>query len=112
MKRVNIFVFSVLVSAMFVSCFKDKGNYDYTQINRYTVIVTPAVNNREQTYWVVKPTNGADSVTFRAKVSQNLAKDSTNIEMKWVIVEDGTSDTTIWGDTCMFRYRKVDLCRN
>ena len=107
MKRVNIFVFAVLVSAMFVSCFKDKGNYDYTQINRYTVIVTPAVNNREQTYWVVKPTNGADSVTFRAKVSQNLAKDSTNIEMKWVIVEDGTSDTTIWGDTCMFRFPKA-----
>ena len=92
MKRVYTLLFVAILSLTAVSCFKDKGNYDYTPENRFEVTLQPEINNNEETYWVIKPTNAPDSVPFTVSVSQTLAADSTNLEVSWIILENETEE--------------------
>lgn len=93
MKRVyTLLLFVAILSLTAVSCFKDKGNYDYTPENRFEVKLQPEINNNEETYWVIKPTNAPDSVPFTVSVSQTLAADSTNLEVSWIILENETEE--------------------
>ena len=93
MKRVyTLLLFVAILSLTVVSCFKDKGNYDYTPENRFEVTLQPEINNNEETYWVIKPTNAPDSVPFTVSVSQTLAADSTNLEVSWIILENETEE--------------------
>ena len=44
MKRVYTLLFVAILSLTAVSCFKDKGNYDYTPENRFEVTLQPEIN--------------------------------------------------------------------
>lgn len=92
MKRVYTLLFVAILSLTAVSCFKDKGNYDYTPENRFEVTLQPEINNNEETYWVIKPTSAPDSVPFTVSVTQTLAADSTNLEVSWFILENETEE--------------------
>ena len=92
MKRVYTLLFVAILSLTAVSCFKDKGNYDYTPENRFEVTLQPEITNDEETYWIVRPVNGPDSVVFTVSVAQTLAADSTNLEVSWFILENETEE--------------------
>ena len=106
MKRVyTLLLFVAILSLTVVSCFKDKGNYDYTPENRFEVTLQPEINNNEETYWVIKPTNAPDSVPFTVSVSQTLAADSTNLEVSWIILENETEERdTAYGFRHTFQF--------
>ena len=105
MKRVYTLLFVAILSLTAVSCFKDKGNYDYTPENRFEVTLQPEINNNEETYWVIKPTNAPDSVPFTVSVSQTLAADSTNLEVSWIILENETDEQdTVYGFRHTFQF--------
>ena len=106
MKRVyTLLLFVAILSLTAVSCFKDKGNYDYTPENRFEVTLQPEINNNEETYWVIKPTNAPDSVPFTVSVSQTLAADSTNLEVSWIILENETEERdTAYGFRHTFQF--------
>lgn len=92
MKRVYTLLFVAILSLTAVSCFKDKGNYDYTPENRFEVTLQPEITNDEETHWIVRPVNGPDSVVFTVSVDQTLAADSTNLKVSWIILENETEE--------------------
>ena len=101
MKRIHVLLTIALLGMLASSCFKDKGNYDYTEINRFEVKIKPEITSTDQTYWVIKSTSGRDSVVFTASVEQTLALDSTNMDLRWYIWED---DETVADTAYGFRH--------
>ena len=91
MKKIYVLLWIVFGGLMLLSCFKDKGNYDYSPINRFEVTMTPEVTSDNQIYYVVRPSTGDDSVTFSVSITQTLALDSTNLDLTWSIWEDGAT---------------------
>ena len=105
MKRVYTLLFIAILSLTAVSCFKDKGNYDYTPENRFEVTLQPEITNNEETHWIVRPVNGPDSVVFTVSVDQTLAADSTNLEVSWFILENETEERdTAYGFRHTFQF--------
>lgn len=65
----------IFLCCFFVSCYDDKGNYDYREINEVKLSLPP--------YSVRLDKKKDVSVTIVPEISQTLAKDDTQLSFKW-----------------------------
>ncbi len=105
MKKIYQIVFAGGLSlALFSSCFKDQGNYDYHEINSFSVELEPALSDTvTSTFWVYK-TFGEDPTyqTFRAVVSQKLDENAANMEYTWRVGTEEDGFSVSHDDSCRF----------
>lgn len=74
------FLLLMLVSA----CYKDKGNYDYKNVNDFEVTLTPAPANEEfSIYLINQPAMKADTFRLVAEGKQTLNGSEDNLEYTW-----------------------------
>lgn len=96
MKILRFNILSILmVCCLFLSCYEDKGNYDYTEVPQYTF------NNVQESYTLLR---GADIFTFSPKIISStegeIAADNPNFEYSCRIGCDQGSfeDSEQWHD--------------
>ena len=74
------FLLLMLVSA----CYKDKGNYDYKNVNDFEVTLTPAPANEELSIYLInQPAMKADTFRLVAEGKQTLNGSEDNLEYTW-----------------------------
>mgnify|MGYP000874002121 FL=1 len=74
------FLLLMLVSA----CYKDKGNYDYKNVNDFEVTLTPAPANEELSIYLINhPAMKADTFRLVAEGKQTLNGSEDNLEYTW-----------------------------
>ena len=98
----SIFISGLLLTLALGSCYKDKGNYGYKDVNDFEVTVTPAPADKETNIYLVNQP-GATTETFllTAEGKQTLNNSEENLEYIWyrtLNVEDKkVSSDTITG---------------
>ena len=90
MKKIYVLLWIVFGGLMLLSCFKDKGNYDYSPINRFEVTMTPEVTSDNQIYYVVKPSTGDDSVTFSVSITDDWCNASVSTRTPVISISANT----------------------
>lgn len=80
----SIFITGLLLTLALGSCYKDKGNYDYKDVNDFEVTVTPAPADKETNIYLVNQP-GATATTFllTAEGKQTLNNSKENLEYIW-----------------------------
>ena len=79
-KLLIVFLLLMLVSA----CYKDKGNYDYKNVNDFEVTLTPAPANEELSIYLInQPAMKADTFRLVAEGKQTLNGSEDNLEYTW-----------------------------
>ena len=74
------FLLLMLVSA----CYKDKGNYDYKNVNDFEVTLTPAPADEEVSIYLInQPAMKADTFRLVAEGKQTLNSSEDNLEYTW-----------------------------
>lgn len=74
------FLLLMLASA----CYKDKGNYDYKNVNDFTVTITPAPANEELSIYLInQPAMEADTFRLTAEGKQTVNSSEDNLEYTW-----------------------------
>ena len=82
-----------LLALFLVSCYSDKGNYDYIAINDFDLKLNPAPPNERFTYLVNQPVGDTVTFTLNADVTQTIAKDNKNLEYFWTVSKGGKTDS-------------------
>lgn len=82
-----------LLSLLLVSCYSDKGNYDYIALNDFELKLNPAPPNERFTYLVNQPVGDTVTFTLEADVTQTLNKGDENLEYFWTSSKGGKTDT-------------------
>ena len=80
----SIFISGLLLTLALGSCYKDKGNYGYKDVNDFEVTVTPAPADKETNIYLVNQP-GATTETFllTAEGKQTLNNSEENLEYIW-----------------------------
>lgn len=80
----NICIIGLLLTLTLGSCYKDKGNYDYKDVNNFEVTVTPAPADKETNLYLVnQPGATAETFQLTAEGKQTLNKSEENLEYIW-----------------------------
>ena len=66
----------------FSSCFDDKGNYDYREINELSI----AGIGRDTTYTLMA---FADVLRLQPEIASTLEKDESEYEYEWKLIPNG-----------------------
>lgn len=101
MKRYSIFLFILLLIPGLWSCFDDKGNYDYHEINELTV-----KEYGDSTYYVLYL---ADTLRVEPKLEGTLDPDASDgrYEFRWIVKDNNDLSKENWG-TEIARTRKLE----
>ncbi len=79
MKRYLIYI--LLGWWAFTSCFDDKGNYDYWEINEVTIS-----GGMDTTYQVIAY---ADTLRLNPQITSSLEKHDSDYEYEWKLIPNG-----------------------
>ena len=82
MKKVCFYIF---LSLIFISCYDDKGNYDYVDIGKIDI---------EKFDWI-SVTMG-DTVKIKPKFNMEIPEDASNIVYKWTLNGEERPDDPHW----------------
>lgn len=98
----NILITGLLLMLVICSCYKDKGNYDYKNVNDFEVVITPAPADEERNIYLVnQPGVTADTFRLSAEGKQTMNSTEDNLEYVWyrtLQIDKGTPTTdTIFG---------------
>ena len=80
--------FLLLIAWSIWSCYEDKGNYDYREVNEVAFTFSPASNSGDNTntYVYRQPSLDTLSVTYRPVISQTLKENAANLAYRWIVV--------------------------
>lgn len=67
-----------------VGCYKDKGNYDYRDVNNFEIVLSPASTNENNSYTINLPAIDTTYFTLKADVKQTLVSGKDNLEFEWL----------------------------
>ena len=67
-----------------VGCYKDKGNYDYKDVNDFEIVLSPASTNENNNYTINLPAIDTTHFTLKADVKQTLVSGKDNLEFEWI----------------------------
>lgn len=76
-----------------IGCYKDKGNYDYKDVNNFEIVLSPASTNENNNYTINQPAVDTAHFTLKAEVKQTLESGMDNLFFEWI------SATTANGET-------------
>lgn len=82
----------ILFIGLTVGCYKDKGNYDYKQVNDFKIVLSPESTTEDNGYTVNQPAV-TSYFTLTANVEQTLESGKDNLAFEWI------SATTVDGET-------------
>lgn len=90
------YLFFLPVLLLLSGCYKDKGNYDYTDINTLEVNFSPASDtyNAElytHTYAYRQPATDTMWVTYTPEITQSLTDGDENLRFEWIVTGGGQS---------------------
>lgn len=74
----------LLLSGLAVGCYKDKGNYDYSRVNDFEIVMNPATSNEFGMYKVNQPALDTAYFTLTAEVNQTETTGDENLEFEWI----------------------------
>ncbi len=79
---------------LFTGCYKDLGNYDYVDINEFSIDILPKAQEYNEEYFSYsyvyrQPANDAFEVTYTPEITQTQNQDDSKIEFEWVVVKNG-----------------------
>lgn len=69
------------------ACKKDKGNYDYTEVNKLTVLDADGTTITNKTYYLTY----GNELNIIPKVSSSLNGTATSLKYTWIVAGDTTS---------------------
>lgn len=98
----KILIAGLLILIAVSACYKDKGNYDYKNVNDFKVTITPAPTDKEFNIYVVnQPGIKAETFKLTAEVTQTVNTSEDNIEYTWYrtlkVDKKTISSDTIYG---------------
>lgn len=67
-----------------VGCYKDKGNYDYKDVNNFEIVLSPESRNEDNTYTINQPATDTTHFTLKAEVKQTLESSKDNLFFEWI----------------------------
>ena len=73
-----------LLLILATACYKDKGNYDYKNVNDFKVTITPAPADEELSIYLInQPGVEADTFRLTADAKQTMNNSEDNLEYTW-----------------------------
>ena len=69
-----------------VGCYKDKGNYDYKDVNNFEIVLSPESPNEDNTYTINQPAADSAHFTLKADIRQTLESGKDNLSFEWLSV--------------------------
>lgn len=69
-----------------VGCYKDKGNYDYKDVNNFEIVLSPESPNEDNTYTINQPAADSAHFTLKADIRQTLESGKENLSFEWLSV--------------------------
>ncbi|MDE7074990.1 MAG: hypothetical protein K2O69_08135 [Odoribacter sp.] len=67
-----------------VGCYKDRGNYDYKDVNDFEIVLSPASTNENNSYTINQPAIDTAHFTLKAEVKQTLENEKDNLFFEWI----------------------------
>lgn len=93
MKTNKILMLGMLLLGI-TGCYKDKGNYDYKNLNDFQVELFPASTDEMTGSYVLRqPANDTTFFKLTASVTQTLNTDESNLAYEWIYSGNGMKDT-------------------
>lgn len=106
-KLVYIIIFGLIVS--FVGCYKDLGNYEYKDINEFSIDILPKAQEYDEEFFLYnyvyrQPANEAFEITYKPAIVQTLNKDDSSLEFEWIVLKNESKRDTIKANELTLRY--------
>ena len=110
----KILIAGLLILIAVSACYKDKGNYDYKNVNDFKVTITPAPTDKEFNIYVVnQPGIKAETFKLTAEVTQTVNTSEDNIEYTWYrtlkVDKKTISSDTIYGQENLMEIQKNQM---
>ncbi len=83
MNRNNILAGGLFV-LLAVGCYKDKGNYDYKDVNNFEIVLSPESTNEDNSYTINQPPIDTAHFTLTANIEQTLESGKENLFFEWI----------------------------
>ena len=81
--NLNKYLVGSLILLLASSCYKDKGHYDYSDVNDFDIVLTPAAPAEDNIFLVNQPGAIAETFTLKASAEQTITTSNDNIEYTW-----------------------------
>ncbi|MCA5003645.1 PKD-like family lipoprotein [Sphingobacterium bovistauri] len=95
MKYINILICIITLYGV-TSCYKDKGNYNYKEVNELQVEMTPIANSYNDDLYIYyynyrQPSKDTLTVTYTPQIVQTLSESDENIDIEWIVSKIGVN---------------------
>lgn len=80
--KINKPIIGCALSVLLFSCYQDKGNYDYKDVNDFTISFSPK-GGEGNIYLINQPGSQADTFLLSSVVTQTINQDDSNLKYTW-----------------------------
>lgn len=88
----NITLLGLFVVFLY-SCYEDKGNYDYKELNDFQLKFTPAPPSETFVYLLNQPSGDTLLYTISAEIKQTVTQGQDNLEFLWTSTHGDVTDS-------------------
>lgn len=80
--KINKPIIGCALSVLLFSCYQDKGNYDYKDVNNFSLSFSPQ-GGEGNIYLINQPGSQADTFLLSSVVTQTINQDDSNLKYTW-----------------------------